>query len=78
MRARRRVKQFEEQKLAISYNEVLEDLRKRDEQDRNRKASPMVPAKDALLLDSSKMSVQDSLEIVILRINAELNKNNIE
>ena len=78
VRARRRVKQFEEQKLAISYSEVLEDLRKRDEQDRHRKASPMVPAKDALLLDSSKMSVQDSLDIVILRINAELNKNNIE
>ncbi len=78
VRARRRVKQFKEQKLAISYTEVLEDLRKRDEQDRNRKVSPMVPAKDALLLDSSKMSVQDSLDIVVLRINAELNKNNIE
>ena len=55
VRARRRVKQFKEQKLAISYTEVLEDLRKRDEQDRNRKVSPMVPAKDALLLDSTSL-----------------------
>ncbi len=75
IRAIRRVRQYEEQNLVVSYAEVLEDIRKRDEKDRNRKISPMVPAKDALLLDSSKMTVNESLDIVILRIDAELNKN---
>ena len=37
VRAKRRVKQFAEQNLKMSYSEVLADLNKRDEQDRNRK-----------------------------------------
>tara|TARA_B100000902_G_C27275839_1_gene898810 strand:- start:344 stop:997 length:654 start_codon:yes stop_codon:yes gene_type:complete len=74
VRAQRRFNQFKEQNFETSYNEVLANLRKRDTQDRIRKIAPMVPSKDALLLDSSEISVQESLDIIILRINTELKK----
>ena len=74
VRAKRRVKQFAEQNLKMSYSEVLANLNKRDEQDRNRKIAPMIASKDALLLNTSNMTVEQSLDIVISKINAELKK----
>ena len=74
VRAKRRVKQFAEQNLQMSYTEVLAKLNKRDEQDRNRKIAPMIASKDALLLNTSNMTVKQSLDIVISKINAELKK----
>jgi cytidylate kinase len=38
-----------------------EDLRERDHRDRTRAASPLVPAEDALILDSTSMSEEDVL-----------------
>ena len=67
VRAKRRVKQFVEQNLKMSYSEVLADLNKRDEQDRNRKIAPMIASKSALLLNTSNMTVKQSLDIVILK-----------
>ena len=74
VRAKRRMDQFEKQNLKMSYPEVLSNLKKRDEQDRNRTIAPMLPSKDSLILDTSRMSVQESLDIVISRINTELKK----
>ena len=74
VRAKRRLKQFAEQNLKMSYSEVLANLNKRDEQDRSRKIAPMIASKDALLLNTSNMTVKQSLDIVISKINAELKK----
>ena len=74
VRAKRRVKQFAEQNLKMSYSEVLADLNKRDEQDRNRKIAPMIASEDALLLNTSNMTIKQSLDVVISKINAELKK----
>src|SRR5579863_7608588 len=41
--------------------EILRDLRARDERDRNRKDSPLKPAADAVILDSTEMSLQEAL-----------------
>ncbi|HEY1803342.1 MAG TPA: (d)CMP kinase [Terracidiphilus sp.] len=42
-------------------DEILRDLRARDERDRNRKDSPLKPAPDAVILDSTDMSLQEAL-----------------
>ncbi len=42
-------------------DEILRDLRARDERDRNRKDSPLKPAADAVILDSTEMSLQEAL-----------------
>ncbi len=41
--------------------EILRDLRARDERDRNRKDSPLKPASDAVILDSTNMSLEQAL-----------------
>jgi cytidylate kinase len=41
--------------------EILRDLRARDERDRNRKDSPLKPASDAIILDSTNMSLDEAL-----------------
>ncbi len=41
--------------------EILRDLRARDERDRNRKDSPLKPATDAVILDSTSMSLEQAL-----------------
>ncbi len=58
----------------VQPEEVLRDLRTRDERDRNRADSPLKPAPDAILLDSTRMTldevVQAAESIVEARVHA--------
>ena len=47
---------------AVQPEEVIRDLRARDERDRNRADSPLKPAPDAVLLDSTEMTLQEAVE----------------
>ena len=46
---------------AVQPEEVIRDLRARDERDRNRADSPLKPAPDAILLDSTKMTLEEAV-----------------
>ncbi|MGO9325833.1 MAG: (d)CMP kinase [Terracidiphilus sp.] len=46
---------------SLGRQEILRDLRARDERDRNRKDSPLKPASDAVILDSTNMSLKQAL-----------------
>ncbi|MFL2790934.1 MAG: (d)CMP kinase [Paracoccaceae bacterium] len=74
VRAKRRMEQFIEQNIKISYSEVLANLNNRDERDRSRKIAPMIAAQDALLIDTTNMTIKQSLDVVFSKINAELKK----
>ena len=64
-RARRRVAQNEERGIGgASYEDVLADIIRRDEYDSNREVSPLCQAEDAILVDSSDMTIDE----VIARI----------
>lgn len=58
-RARRRVKQLQEKGFNANFGEILAEIKERDFRDRNREVAPLVPAKDALLLDSTNLSIDD-------------------
>ncbi len=66
---------------AIQAEEVIRDLRKRDERDRNRTDSPLRPAPDAVLLDSTQLTLDEVLalaEVIVakkLTLLAESNQN---
>ena len=63
MRARRRYDEMLNRGRAdASYLEVLEDLRRRDARDINREDSPLRPAADAHLLDTTEIGIGDALE----------------
>ena len=56
-RARRRWLQLKAADPAVAYEDVLADIRVRDERDGSRADSPMVAAPDAVLLDTTEMSI---------------------
>lgn len=59
-RARRRVLQLQEKGIEEDFNKVLEEIRYRDEQDMNRQTAPLRKAEDAVLLDTTEMSFDES------------------
>ncbi len=58
VRAQRRYDEIISKGGTSDFNEILADLKKRDERDTNRTDSPLRPAEDAHLLDTSKMSIE--------------------
>ena len=64
-RARRRYKQLKEKGLGANLATLVEDIRSRDARDRTRSAAPLRPAEDAMMLDSSAMSIDAVLERVL-------------
>ncbi|WGE90022.1 (d)CMP kinase [Actinobacillus arthritidis] len=58
-RTKRRVKQLQDKGFNANFDEILAEIKERDFRDRNRAVAPLVPAKDALLLDSTNMSIEE-------------------
>jgi cytidylate kinase len=59
---------------AVQPEEVIRDLRARDERDRNRADSPLKPAPDAVLLDSTYMTLEQAVEAAEAIVAAQLNQ----
>ena len=64
-RARRRYLELKEKGVDTTFEDVLEDMEKRDRADRERDVAPAVAAPDAVLLDNSDLSPEESLEAVL-------------
>ena len=62
VRAERRFRQLQGQGEAVTYDDILADIRRRDERDSGRAASPLVMAKDAALLDTTQMSISQAAD----------------
>lgn len=63
-RAQRRYKQLKDKDLGVSLRALLESIRERDERDRSRAVSPLRPASDAVIIDSSSLSIDAVFERV--------------
>ena len=66
-RAERRYKQLMEKGFSASLPALVADLKARDEQDSQRSVSPLTPALDAILLDTTLMSIEDVTKQVLTR-----------
>ena len=60
VRAQRRLKELQGRGMHAHYEDVLADIRSRDERDSSREVAPLVPANDAILLDTSDLDVEAS------------------
>ncbi len=71
-RAKRRYKQLIEKGLSANLADLVSDIQERDDRDRNRSVAPLCAADDAVVIDSSDMTIaqvkQQVLEIVKLRL----------
>lgn len=64
-RARRRVSQLAERGVAADYDTVLKDIVERDYQDMNREVSPLKQADDAVVVDSSDMTLDEVISRIV-------------
>ena len=55
-------KEWQEKGVDISFEKVLEDVKQRDYQDTHREAAPLKQADDAVLLDTSELNFEQSLD----------------
>jgi cytidylate kinase len=69
IRAQRRYKQLINMGLSASIADLQADITERDERDQNREASPLLPAEDALVVDSSLLNLEQVTGLVLSHIN---------
>ena len=72
IRARRRFIELSSKGESVTYTEILKNVQERDHIDSTRKTSPLIKAKDALVLDNSHMSKEEQLEWVFHKVNEKL------
>lgn len=65
VRAKRRVGQMSAQGLEADFEAILADIKARDQRDRTRPIAPLVPAEDAITVDSSDMGILEVAERVL-------------
>ena len=70
-RAQRRYKQLKNKGLSVSLPALLVSLQERDERDRGRAVSPLEPAKDAHVIDSTALGI-DAVVAMALKLAAEV------
>ena len=72
VRARRRVRELLERGMPAHYEDVLADIRARDERDTHRAVAPLQRAPDALLLDTSELDVEQSIAEAVRLVDGAL------
>ncbi|WP_428243790.1 (d)CMP kinase [Gynuella sp.] len=61
-RAKRRYIQLKEKSVDVSIARLAEEVRQRDERDTNRSIAPLCPADDAVMIDSTEMTIEEVFE----------------
>ena len=65
VRAERRANQLKEKGMDVIMHDLLKLIEQRDKEDMNRKVSPLKPAQDSILIDTSELSIQEVEEKVM-------------
>ncbi|HEE1232144.1 TPA: (d)CMP kinase, partial [Klebsiella pneumoniae] len=61
-RAHRRMRQLQEKGFDVNFERLLSEIKERDDRDRNRAVAPLLPAADALVLDSTELNIEQVIE----------------
>ena len=72
VRAQRRVRELLERGMPAHYEDVLLDIRSRDQRDSNREVAPLKKAEDADLLDTSELRIEEAIAEAIRLVEARL------
>ena len=72
VRAERRYKEFLLKGLTTTFQKVLEDMITRDERDSKRSSAPLKPAEDAVIIDTSNLSIEDVLAYITPLVEAKI------
>lgn len=70
VRAERRYNQLKEKGLYVNVTSLAEEIRERDDRDSNRAASPLKPADDAVVVDTSSMSIDKVFQQMVEKVQS--------
>ncbi len=73
VRAERRLKEYKDKGVVITFEEVRDNLAQRDKIDSSREVSPLRKAEDAFEVDSTSLSIQEELDLLLEKIKVFLN-----
>ena len=62
IRAERRVNQLKNQGVTANIDQIISDIEARDERDRNRSVAPLLPAEDAIVIDTSLLTIEQVVD----------------
>jgi cytidylate kinase len=68
-RAKRRQLQLQQKGLNVNFNNLLQEIQERDFRDRNRSVAPLIPAQDAIVIDSTELSINAVFNQVLQLVN---------
>lgn len=68
VRADRRYKELKEKGIDVDYQELLQEIIQRDYNDSHRATAPLKQADDAILIDSSNMTIEESIDAIVSRV----------
>ena len=72
IRAERRLKELQERGEAAIYDTILREIRERDARDQGRAIAPLVPAADAVIIDTSCKTIADVFDFAVRCIDQRL------
>ena len=73
-KAKRRLKEFKSLNKKITLKQVEKALIQRDKEDTNRKISPLIMTKNAVLVDTTKLTIKETEAKLINLVNNSINK----
>ena len=73
-RAKRRYKENKEKNIDMSYEEVIENIKKRDENDKAKEIGALKKAEDSIVVDTTSLTIEEVLEKIIEIIRKKNNK----
>jgi cytidylate kinase len=69
-RAYRRYKQLKDKEIDVSLDEVVEEIKSRDQRDKARNTAPLVAAEYAVILDNSDLDIDDTVATILDRVKS--------
>jgi CMP/dCMP kinase len=77
-RAKRRAKEYAEKGTEVSVEEIKDNLLQRDEIDSTREVSPLTKASDAVEVDTSKVTIEEQVNIILHKIRTTADRKGIK
>ena len=76
-RAKRRAEEYEKKGVVVSLDEIKKNIIERDKIDSTRKLSPLKKAPDAIEIDTSKVSIEEQVNLILKQVRLVAERKNI-
>ena len=76
-RAKRRAEEYEKKGVSVSLDEIKKNILERDKIDSTRKLSPLKKASDAIEIDTSKVSIEEQVNLILKQVKLVAKRKNI-